>query len=279
MTREAMNPYEVLGARPDADREKLQALYRQLVRAHHPDRACDEVARVAATERMVAINHAWHLLSDPQRRAAYDARAQAGQLEAARRARLVRVRYAPSLRREPPPDADLREQQLRPPRGRATREEKQRTARARARLKRMRREDKKRLPSVRCQLAEAARLFAQENRASEAIEICHEILRVDARNVPARALLGDLYLQMGRADRALPLWEQALILQPENAAIRRKLAALRPHDAKSYSPQPRIPHRGSNFDAANTPRTTATPRYPATPRVGFWGKLMGRIKR
>ena len=300
-----MNPYHVLGVRPNADYAALRAAYRQLVRLHHPDCAPDEAARVVATERMVRINWAWHIVSDEQRRAAFDARYRLEQIEAARRqqeavraqargqavrgqqAHLANVLKAQARRRQEQNrevrarqaatqaaagartasrqteaereqqflqwqaqerarrerEARARDAVTRPVRKRLTREEKKRQALARARLRRMRREDRRRsaTPSARRQLAEAARLFGQEGRASDAIAICHEVLRVDFRNVPARELLGDFYLSLGRQDRALPLWEQALALQPDNAGVRRKLNALRPHDPNSYAPQPRIP--------------------------------------
>ena len=146
------------------------------------------------------------------------------------------------------------------------REEKKRRARARAQLRHLRREDKKRssAPSSRRQLAEAARLFGQEGRAGDAIAICHDVLRVDFRNVPARELLGDFYLRLGREDRALPLWEQALALQPDNAAVRHKLNALRPHDLRSY--QTRAARRA-------LPRAGAATSPPSPACGGFWGRL------
>ena len=150
-----------------------------------------------------------------------------------------------------------------------SREEKKRRNLESARVRHLQRENKKRgaNPSARRQLAEAARLFGQEGRASEAIAICHDVLRVDFRNVPARELLGDFYLQLGRQDRALPLWEQALVLQPDNSSVRRKLNALRPHDPKSYQPQPRI----------TRPVATQNERAQA-PKSNFWGRLRNALR-
>ena len=113
-------------------------------------------------------------------------------------------------------DARTRASLTRRARQQLVRQEKARESLARARLKSLRREDRKRTanPSSRRQLSEAARLFGQMGRESEAIALCHDVLRTDGRNVPARELLGDFYLLLGREDRALPLWEQALMLQP-----------------------------------------------------------------
>ena len=315
-----MNPYHVLGVPPDADVEALRAAYRKLVRAHHPDRAPDEAARLLASERMVQINWAWHIVSDQGRRAAFDARFRLEQFEAARRqqealraqargqvARGQQAHRADVLKAQAQRRAEqnqqtqnqarqtaqerAREQQFlewqaleRARRERAKQqaqpaadkrlsaEEKKRQNLARARLQRMRREDKRRssTPSARRQLAEAARLFGQEGRASDAIAICHDVLRVDFRNVPARELLGDFYLRLGREDRALPLWEQALVLQPDNASVRRKLNALRPHDPRVYQSRP-----GMARPAQDRARAAMRPNHG---RPGFWGRLRAALR-
>lgn len=58
--------YEVLGVAPDASAEELRAAHRERVRRLHPDVASGEAAA------MRALNEAWAILSDPERRAAYD---------------------------------------------------------------------------------------------------------------------------------------------------------------------------------------------------------------
>ena len=329
-----MNPYHVLGVPPHADSAALQAAYRRLVRLHHPDLAGDETARQAASERMVKINWAWHIVSDANRRAAFDAQLRALQIEAARRqqdafraqahGQVVRTQHAhmndvlkaQALRRQQQnqrvaqqraqaqaeqaqapssrvqvAQQNMRAQQFlewqiierarqqreakasatRPLHKRLSREEKKRDALARARLKRMRREDKKRssAPSARRQLADAAKLFGQEGRAGEAIAICHNVLRVDGRNVPARELLGDFYLRLGREDRALPLWEQALVLQPDNSSVRRKLSSLRPHDPGHY--EPRRPRAAIMEERASARRQNA-------PNAGFWERVRDALR-
>ena len=308
-----MNPYHVLGVAPDADLAALQAAYRKLVRLHHPDLARDDAARQIASERMVAINWAWHILSDGARRAAFEAQLRAQQIEAARRqqeafraqtqgqvvrnqqAHLNDVLKAQAQRREQqnqqraqdsaPKNAReqqfldwqtqerarleretrARESMTRPVRNRLKREEKKRQALERAQLRRMRREDRTRSesPSARRRLAEAARLFGQEGRAGEAIAICHDVLRVDFRNVPARELLGDFYVRLGREDRALPLWEQALVLQPSNASVRLKLNSLQAQAHNHQSYHPRVSR------SAPPRQTQVSPPGPSS----FWGRL------
>lgn len=61
-------PYEVLGVAPDASFDEIQRAYRLLALRHHPDVAPD-----ADPATMAAINGAWSVLNDPDRRALHDA--------------------------------------------------------------------------------------------------------------------------------------------------------------------------------------------------------------
>ena len=64
--------YEVLGVPRTATAEEIKRAYRQLARKHHPDlQVASERAR--ASERFKEINEANEVLSDPDKRAKYDA--------------------------------------------------------------------------------------------------------------------------------------------------------------------------------------------------------------
>jgi hypothetical protein len=67
--------YKTLQVDPEADPEVIQAAYRRLAQKFHPDRASGD----DAAARMIAINAAWEVLRDPQRRAALDRQRAAGQ--------------------------------------------------------------------------------------------------------------------------------------------------------------------------------------------------------
>src|SRR5689334_16282905 len=67
--------YEILGVQRGCDDGALKAAFRKLAMEHHPDRngGCEEAAG-----RFKEINEAYSVLSDPQKRAAYDRFGHAG---------------------------------------------------------------------------------------------------------------------------------------------------------------------------------------------------------
>ena len=67
--------YEVLGVERSCDEGALKSAFRKLAMEHHPDRngGCEKAAA-----RFKEINEAWQVLSDPQKRAAYDRFGHAG---------------------------------------------------------------------------------------------------------------------------------------------------------------------------------------------------------
>ena len=67
--------YEILGVTRTIDDAGLKSAFRKLAMEHHPDRngGCEN-----ATGRFKEINEAYSVLSDPQKRAAYDRFGHAG---------------------------------------------------------------------------------------------------------------------------------------------------------------------------------------------------------
>lgn len=63
-----MDPYELLGVDRDADDATIKKAYRKLAREYHPDVNPDP----AAQEKFKEVSHAYEILSDAEKRAAYD---------------------------------------------------------------------------------------------------------------------------------------------------------------------------------------------------------------
>ncbi len=61
-----IDPYRVLGVARTAAREEIARAYRSLAKRYHPDAGADP------SPTMSRINEAWHVLSDPNRRARWD---------------------------------------------------------------------------------------------------------------------------------------------------------------------------------------------------------------
>ena len=59
------NPYAELGVTAQATQAELKAAYRRLVKQHHPDAGGDP-------ERILALNAAWELVGDAERRRQFD---------------------------------------------------------------------------------------------------------------------------------------------------------------------------------------------------------------
>jgi len=67
--------YEILGVNRDASEEEIKKAYRKLAMKHHPDRNPDNPA---AEEKFKEAKEAYEILSDGQKRAAYDQFGHAG---------------------------------------------------------------------------------------------------------------------------------------------------------------------------------------------------------
>lgn len=69
--------YEILGVPKNASDEEIKKAYRKLAMKHHPDRNQGDAAK-PAEEKFKEAKEAYEMLSDPQKRAAYDQYGHAG---------------------------------------------------------------------------------------------------------------------------------------------------------------------------------------------------------
>src|ERR687893_1308419 len=70
MATSVKDPYRTLGVDRKASDEEIKKAYRKLARQYHPDRNAGDKA---AEERFKEVQEAYSILSDPDKRKAYDA--------------------------------------------------------------------------------------------------------------------------------------------------------------------------------------------------------------
>ncbi|MCA7024937.1 MULTISPECIES: DnaJ domain-containing protein [Stenotrophomonas] len=71
-----MDPYEILGVRPNAGRDEIELAYKGRRSQYHPDRYAqsDAETQAWATGKMQEVNQAYRVLNEPQARAQFDQR-------------------------------------------------------------------------------------------------------------------------------------------------------------------------------------------------------------
>ena len=69
-----MTHYEILGLSREATPTQIREAYRRLAKQYHPDRfpRLSKTAKAYLQEKMLALNEAYRVLSEPEARAKYD---------------------------------------------------------------------------------------------------------------------------------------------------------------------------------------------------------------
>jgi len=208
------NHYEVLGVARDASPEMVKARFRELARRYHPDVA----SAPDAEDRFRAVNAAYQVLSDPRRRAAYDAELQLAAARARRAARVAESRSRPGSH---PRD----QRSSRPPRDSAP------TGRPSA--------------SARRRLSEAERLVEQARAAHRLLQLrtaeqlCRQALQIDRRQAGAYEVLGDIHRSRGHHDEALAMYSFALQIDRGNPALQAKFDRMVARPTRYHGPASR----------------------------------------
>jgi curved DNA-binding protein CbpA len=177
--------YAALGLEPGAGAEEVRAAYRRLAKTHHPDVSAEPDAR----ERFDAVREAYEALSDPGRKAAYDA------LLAEKAARQRRL----------------------------TREEKDRLEAEDLRRKaeeRMRDVPRPRQPDPESTKRLTALLAG--GRLAEAEAMARRMVADEPRQALPHAVLGDVAWARGDLGRAATHYAYAAQFDPTNLAYQRK---------------------------------------------------------
>lgn len=205
--------YAILEIAPDADLTVIKSQYRKLVRQNHPDIAED---KETAHARMQLILEAYNVLSDVEKRASYD-----------------RSRNAPATASRPMPRPGSRNTPSSTPRpgnrnpyggGGQTNASRNRAEWSNQAPASSSTNPRTRLLTM---VFEAANLYFESGRAGEAIAICERVMKSDASNAEAPALLGDIYADQGKNDLALAMYERAMRRRPDNLSYRQKYESLK----------------------------------------------------
>lgn len=273
------DPYVILGVARDCSADELKSAYRRLARDNHPDVARD---KNVATVRMTQINAAWSQVGDPQKRAAFDARVRLDERERARAAAIRFAREHSANAAKPP--ASQSKSPSSPPQTPTKRGPSPASAPTSSSASAPRRSatssSSSSAGSRHARLAEASRLLFKQNKPNEALEVCKSILKTDFRNIPARELMGEAYLRLGQTDRALAVWEQALVLSPSNVTLRRRWLSLMSPEARAA-----LERKAGNASqgaratpvATNLTRAAAKPASNAAPNL--LSRLVSKLKR
>ena len=266
------DPYLVLGVARDCSTDELKSAYRRLARDNHPDVARD---KTHANLRMTQINAAWSQIGDPQKRSAFDARWRLDELNRVEaqgrfaRQHTAKPQAAPASSKPKPRPTRASSPSSKPattprPKTVGTPTEGVKAA--------PKRPSSSASANRHARLAEASRLLFKQNKPNEALELCKAILKTDFRNIPARELMGEAYLRLGQTDRALAVWEQALVLSPANVTLRRRWLSL-------MSPEARAAHERKVASPRKPPVAVNLPRPNVSPaKPGLLSRLVLKLK-
>lgn len=199
----AQDHYQVLGLTNKATPEEVKRRFRELARRWHPDVSKSD----DASERFKAINEAYRVLGDPERRAHYDAEIE-----------LARMRRTSTA--SPRAKGSARTSSTNPSAANAS--ERSGSSGASAR----RATDQSARTYAIGRLLQDAQAAMAGMRLNEAAGFCRAVLELDRRNAGALEILGDIHRYRGHLDQALAYYTMAIQTDPTNARLRAKFERL-----------------------------------------------------
>src|SRR5229473_1640935 len=213
--------YEILGVTPTATAGDIGSHFRELARKYHPDVQHDKEYGHRA---FVQISEAYHILSDPGRRADYDlklrdqARRRAGAGPFTGAAPPGAARPGPgaspgAARPGAPPGPGTGPAGPRAGGGPYRRAPGPGATRAPG------------APNVPLLLRQAQAAYTR-GRFRDAIQLCQTVLAADRRNGIAYNILGDIYRVQGRVEQAIQMYSLAVQVNPRDVTAETKLHRL-----------------------------------------------------
>lgn len=233
--------YQILGLPPSATPEQIKKKYRELARRFHPD----VNPSPDASQMILGINQAYHILGDPGRRAAYDAERHL--LQAASHPRPTPpASPSPRARHPASSSSDQKGRYDFDGFGRSTRQPvpEVRPPRPATRTSAGPKPDSQE-KSIQQALTEAKLAFINR-QFREAMRLCQDVLRINPREAIAHEILGDIYVRQGDTQRAGTAFAYAIQFNPRNQSAQVKLERLN-HMPSRPASSPTITFSGSHF--------------------------------
>ena len=234
------NHYEVLGVPQGATTDQIKKKYRELARKYHPDVVQDKVLGQRVFSQ---INQAYRILSDSDRRAAYN-QTLAAASGAAPNGMANGSGNGTATQTRPAAPGDAVKAQA--------------------------------IPGL---LASADNAI-MAGKPAEARAFCAKVLETDPRNVRALVIGGDALAQMGQREEAVAHYRRALAVAPSHA-IQAQLTRLEqaPPLTRTAPTAPAAPADGApprNGAATKPAPPAAKPAAPAEKAGGLLGRFLSR---